>query len=33
MNKILEFQSLIDTSKALNKNGAKIIALDFLLRA
>ena len=33
MNKILEFQSLIDASKALNKNGAKIIALDFLHRA
>ena len=33
MNKILEFQSLIDASKALNKSGAKIIALEFLDRA
>ena len=33
MNKLLEFQSLIDASKALNKSGAKIIALEFLDRA
>ena len=33
MNKLSEFQSLIDASKALNKSGAKIIALEFLDRA
>ena len=30
MNKLSEFQSLIDASKALDKSGAKIIALEFL---
>mgnify|MGYP005634057521 FL=1 len=33
MNKLSEFKSLIDASKALNKSGAKIIALEFLDRA
>ena len=33
MNKLSEFQSLIDASKALYKSGAKIIALEFLDRA
>ena len=33
MNKLSEFQSLIDASKALDKSGAKIIALEFLDRA
>ena len=33
MDKLLEFKSLIDASKALNKSGAKIIALEFLDRA
>ena len=33
MNKLSEFKSLIDASKALNKSGAKIIALEFLGRA
>ena len=33
MNKLSEFQSLIDASKALEKSGAKLIALEFLDRA
>ena len=33
MNKLSEFKSLIAASKALNKSGAKIIALEFLDRA
>ena len=33
MNKLSEFQSLIEGSKALDKSGAKIIALEFLDRA
>ena len=33
MDKLSEFQSLIDASKVLNKSGAKIIALEFLDRA
>ena len=33
MDKLSEFQSLIDASKAFNKSGAKIIALEFLDRA
>ena len=33
LNKLSEFKSLIDASKALNKSGAKIIALEFLDRA
>ena len=33
MNKLSEFKSLIDASKALNKSGAKIISLEFLDRA
>ena len=33
MNKLSEFQSLIDASEALYKSGAKIIALEFLDRA
>ncbi len=33
MNKLSEFQSLIEGSKALYKSGAKIIALEFLDRA
>ena len=33
MNKLSEFQSLVDASKALNKSGAKIIALEFLDKA
>ena len=33
MNKLSEFKSLIDASKALNKSGAKIIALEFIDRA
>ena len=33
LNKLSEFQSLIDASKVLNKSGAKIIALEFLDRA
>ena len=33
MNKLSEFKSLIDASKALNKSGVKIIALEFLDRA
>ena len=30
MDKLLEFKSLIDASKALDKSGAKLIALEFL---
>ena len=33
LNKISEFQCLIEGSKALDKSGAKIIALEFLDRA
>ena len=33
MNKLSEFQFLIEGSKVLDKNGAKIIALEFLDRA
>ena len=33
LNKLSEFKSLIEASKALNKSGAKIIALEFLDRA
>ena len=33
MNKFSEFQSLIEASKALDKSGAKLIALDFLDKA
>ena len=33
MNKLSEFQSLIEGSKALDKSGAKIIALEFLDKA
>ena len=33
MNKLSEFQCLIEGSKALDKSGAKIIALEFLDRA
>ena len=33
MKKLSEFQSLIDASKALEKSGAKLIALEFLDRA
>jgi len=33
LNKLSEFKSLIDASKAFNKSGAKIIALEFLDRA
>ena len=33
LNKLSEFKSLIDASKALNKSGAKLIALEFLDRA
>ena len=33
MDKLSEFQSLIDASKVLNKSGAKLIALEFLDRA
>ena len=33
MNKLSEYQSLIDASKALHRNGAKIIALELLDRA
>ena len=33
MDKLSEFQSLIDASKVLNKSGAKLIALEFVDRA
>ena len=33
MDKLSEFQSLIDASKVLNKSGAKLIALEFINRA
>tara|TARA_B100000886_G_scaffold166013_1_gene113370 strand:+ start:625 stop:1014 length:390 start_codon:yes stop_codon:yes gene_type:complete len=33
LNKLSEFQSLIEGSKAFDKSGAKIIALEFLDRA
>ena len=33
MDKLSEFQSLIDSSKVLNKSGAKLIALEFVDRA
>ena len=33
MDKLSEFQSLIDASKELNKSGAKLIALEFVDRA
>ena len=33
MDKLSEFQSIIDASKVLNKSGAKLIALEFVDRA
>ena len=33
MDKLSEFQSIIDASKVLNKSGAKLIALEFINRA
>ena len=33
MDKLSEFQSLIDASKVLNKSGAKLISLEFINRA
>ena len=33
MDKLSEFQSLLDASKVLNKSGAKLIALEFVDRA
>ena len=33
MDKLSEFQSLIDASKVLNKSGAKLIALEFVDRS
>ena len=32
LNKLSEFKSLIDASKALNKSGVKMIAIEFLDR-
>ena len=33
MDKLSEFQSIIDASKVLNKSGAKLIALEFVDRS